>query len=344
MLIALLSVLAALVVPIAAPPPKAPVEQVKVVAVSASSALPPWKGYTFDAANLIDGRVDTSWQPAKKDTMGVGQWVELDLGASYQLSHVEIAQGLQKVDPKLGDLYCRNNRFAAALMLFDDGTFTDVWADPADSVVKAELFYRGDNIAAAETTTTTRYIRIIIKSVQDPVDWKDIAIAELRVFGRPATAPSVDPKKIACDRPGAWPLKAAVSNFCATNIDTRSKRDCANLMYAFAVCRTRGGGSFLPFPAFDAEAFAKGEIVHQMVIDDARHRLEFSRAADGTWSVKRHTRLGADGKTAGPESEELIEPDRNDHNKCWEKLGKKRPVYDDSDHGHEGGEEGGDTE
>jgi len=84
--------------------------------------MPKWKGYPFDGSNLIDGRFDTSWQPAKKDTIGVGEWVELDLGAAYQIDHIEIVQGLQKVDPKLGDLFCRNNRFAEAYLFFDDGT------------------------------------------------------------------------------------------------------------------------------------------------------------------------------------------------------------------------------
>lgn len=101
----------------ATPPP------IKIVGVKVSSALPKWKEYTFDAANLIDGRVDTSWQPAKSDALGVGQWVELDLGEPHQIERIEITQGLQKVDPKLGDLFCRNNRFATALLLFEDGTY-----------------------------------------------------------------------------------------------------------------------------------------------------------------------------------------------------------------------------
>jgi len=339
MYMTLLFALLGLLIPAAAPPPTRP-GALRVVAVSASSALPKWQGYTFDAANLIDGRVDTSWQPAKKNTMGVGQWVELDLGAPHELSSIEIAQGLQKVDPKLGDLFCRNNRFAGAVMLFDDGTFAPVWSSPGDDVVKVELYYRGEAIPGREVKTITRFIRLVVQSVNEPVDWKDIAIAEIRVFGRPAAASPADPATVACDRPGVWPLRVAVSNFCAANLETRSKHDCAALVLAFAECRTFDQG-YQPVPGFAADAIAKGEVVHTLTIRGVRHRLELARAADGSWSVKRHVRLDAAGKTAAPVSEFLVEPDRNEQNKCFEKLGKPRPDSGDED-SHEDGDEGGD--
>lgn len=226
--LSLLLSLSMLAVPVAAPTP------VRVAAVRASSALPAWKGYTFGADNLIDGRVDTSWQPAKSDTLGVGQWIELDLGAAHTLSRIEIEQGLQKVDPKLGDLYCRNNRFAEALMFFDDGTFTPVLVDPDENPVKVEVFFRGEAAPGHEAVTVTRYIRLVIRTVQEPVDWKDLAIAELRVFGTPASAPASDAASVACDGRGAWPLKAAVTNWCATTLDARARRDCPALVRAFA--------------------------------------------------------------------------------------------------------------
>lgn len=325
MYLSLVLALTSLLVP-AAPAP-GPLGPVKVAAVKVSSALPPWKGYTFDAANLIDGRLDTSWQPAKMDTMGVGQWVELDLGAMYELSLVEIAQGLQKFDPKLGDLFCRNNRFATAWMLFDDGTHTPIWAGADENPVKVELFYRGPALPNRDVKTTTRFIRLVVESVLDPVDWKDMAIAEIRVFGR-LSAPAVTPTIIACDRPGAWPLRVAVSNFCAANVDTRSKRDCAALMRAFAECQA--------MPPLDMTEFAKGRLIQDLAINGTRHRIEFTRSADGTWSIKRQTRLDAAGKPAPPVSEWLTEPDPNERNKCWEKLGKKRPEYYDPGHDHEG--------
>jgi len=314
-----------LLAPVAQAAPPVPV---KVVAVSASSALPKWQGYTFDAANLIDGRVDTSWQPAKKDAMGVGQWIELDLGAPHALSSVQIALGLQKVDPKLGDLFCRNNRFAVARLYFDDGSYAPVWAPPSDTTVDVEQFYRGEALPGKEVKVVTRYIRLVIQSVHDPVDWKDIAIAEVRVFGTPAPATPVDATSIAWDRPGAWPLKVAIIDFCAVNVELRSKRDCAALVGAIAEGRAfdRGYKSVAPFAVAD---FTKNAVVQTLSANGAQHRLELVGATDGRWSVKRHTRLDTSGKVAERALENLIEADLERQNKCWEKLGKERP--DDSE-------------
>lgn len=139
--------------------------------------MPKWKGYPFDGSNLIDGRFDTSWQPAKKDTIGVGEWVELDLGAAYQIDHIEIVQGLQKVDPKLGDLFCRNNRFAEAYLLFDDGTHAPYSAFAGDRVSKVELFYCGEALPdnASGKPAEPAYVELIKEDRQHQNDcWEQL--------------------------------------------------------------------------------------------------------------------------------------------------------------------------
>jgi len=312
-----------------APVPAGPL---KVVAVSASSALPKWQGYTFDAANLIDGRVDTSWQPAKKDTMGVGQWVELDLGAPHEITKIEIAQGLQKVDAKLGDLFCRNNRFADARVFFDDGSYAPVWGEPAEKLVVVESFYRGEALPGKEVKVVTRFIRIVVRSVLEPVDWKDIAIAELRVFGRPAAAPPIDATSIAWDRPGAWPFKVAIIDYCAVGAELRRKRDCPGLVNAVSEGRAYADAAFHELPPIAVADRDKGEVLLAFAYDKAKFRIALRRGEDERWSVKALSRLDASGKPAEPAYETLSEPDDQHQNECWEKLAKRRACDESGEH------------
>jgi len=315
----------------AAPPPA---EEVKVVAVTASSTMPKWKGYTFDAENLIDGRVDTSWQPAKRDAIGVGEWVELDLGAPYELDHVDIAQSLQKVDPKLGDLFCRNNRFGWAYLLFDDGTYSWHRADPPDRDTSVGLFYRGEDLPGKEVRVVTRFIRLVVTSVLEPVDWKDLAIAEIRVFGRPAAAPPIDPVSIAWDQPGSYPFKAAVSEFCAVKLALRKQRQCGLLIGTVArgFAFHQGYTTLPPIAVADRD---QGKVGVNFMADRMRVSLEFTRDAHQKWSVSSATFRDASGKPAPPAYTELFEEDRQHTNDCWEKLGKKRPNYPPEDYEHE---------
>lgn len=306
--------------PMAQAAPPSP-QQVKVVGATASSTLPKWKDYTFDAANLIDGRVDTSWQPAKMDTLGVGQWIELDLGEPHELSSVEIAQGLQKIDAKLGDLFCRNNRFADARLLFDDGTYAPYWADANVKVATVDLFVRGENLPANQVTkVVTRYIRLVVRSVLEVVDWKDLAIAEIRVFGRPSPATQADAKLLRWDRPGTWPLKTALLDYCAVNAETRKRRDCASLTIAVS----EGHASFVPLAPVAVADVDKGEVELSFTSNRAMLRIGLKRGADGRWAVKAFTRLDEVGRPAKPTYENFAEPDDQHQNECWEKLGKER--------------------
>lgn len=282
----------------------------KVVTATASSALPKWKEYTFGAHNVIDGRNDTSWQPGKKNTLGVGQWLELDLGAPHEISRIQIVQGLQKVDPTLGDLFCRNNRFAAATIFFDDGSYAPVWNEPQLTELDVTLFYRGEDLPGKEVKVVTRYLRLVITSVHTPVDWKDIAIAELKVFGRPAPAATGSVK---CGEAGFSPLRNAIIESCAVDVAGRKANDCAGLMRALTSCE-----------AVEVTADnTKGNAEVAVSVRNVRHTVTLVREA--AWKVKRHTRLEA-GKPAPPGYEVLVEDDPNEQNPCWDKLGKERPA------------------
>lgn len=307
-----------------APPPP---EQVKVVAVTTSSTMPKWKDYTFDASNLIDGRVDTSWQPSKADTIGVGEWVELDLGAAYEIDHIEIVQGLQKVDPKLGDLFCRNNRFAEAYLLFDDGTHAPYSAFAGDRVSKVELFYRGEALPDKDVRVITRYIRLVVVRVHEPVDWADLAIADMRVFGRRAKALPVDPAAIAWDQPGSYPFKSAITEFCAVKLALRKQRHCDLLVGLAADGRSFHDAAFHALPPIRVADRDQGKASVSFTDNRIRVRAEFVRDTSKKWSVSHVSLLDASGKPAEPAYVELIKEDRQHQNECWEQLGKKRPEY-----------------
>lgn len=307
----------------ASPPP----EQVKVVAVTTSSTMPKWRDYSFEASNLIDGRVDTSWQPAKKDTFGVGEWVELDLGAAYQIDHIEIVQGLQKVDPKHGDLFCRNNRFAEAYLLFDDGTHAPYSAFAGERVSKVELFYRGEALPDKEVRVITRYIRLVVISVHEPVDWADLAIADMRVFGRRADALPVDPAAIAWDQPGSYPFKAAITEFCAVKLALRKQRHCDLLVGLAADGRSFHDAAFRALPPIRVADRDQGKASVSFIDNRIRVRADFVRDANQRWSVTHLSLLDASGKAADPAHVQLIKEDRQHQNECWEQLGKKRPEY-----------------
>ena len=89
------------------------VSPVPVAHVVVSSTHAPWKTYTFGGDQLIDGHLDTSWQPIDKRFGGLGQWFELQLDREAALSKITIANGLQRKDA-LGDLFVLNNRVRTA--------------------------------------------------------------------------------------------------------------------------------------------------------------------------------------------------------------------------------------
>jgi|GEM_PF-6858830 len=141
--------------------------------VTASSTLPAWKGYRFDASQLSDGKLDTSWQRLSKMHGGVGQWTELTLPGAAMASSIEIANALQKTD-KLGDLFVLNNRVRKARLVFSDGSEValDLRKD-ARGLVKKTFLPR-----------VTTSVRLVVDGIHRGDKWNDLAISEQRLSGR----------------------------------------------------------------------------------------------------------------------------------------------------------------
>jgi hypothetical protein len=311
----------------ATPVPSARAALVKAVGARASSALGPYKGYTFGPDNLIDGRVDTSWQPVGKTTLGVGQWVELDLGAPHEVSALELVLGLQVTDPKLGDLFCRNTRPAAVRMVFDDGATGLLWSPSgSEKSVSApphgELTRRGVKVDSVRT----RRIRLVIDLVEQPVDWKDVALAEVRVYGSPVAESEVPPPGGACGTSGYVPFLNAVIEHCAVlSTKDRARSGCKGLVHAFSTCTASGPFKVgqvpdkVPMPPIDEGAAASGRVT----VPAGSQRVGFALGPSG-WRVDK-----LDPEPSGrklPEALVRMDEDRSNH--CWEALGKARPNED----------------
>ena len=307
-----------------------------VKAVRASSALKPYKGHTFGAGNLVDGRVETSWQPVGGTTLGVGQWVELDLGGSFEVTGVELDLGLQARDPKLGDLFCRNTRPAYVVLAFDDGAWSLVASPRADAktIGRSEIgFLRGMMRVAA---VKTRRVRLVIQQVEDPVDWRDVAIAEVRVFGRAIPDMVGGGAEVGgeCGTRGYVPFSTALIEYCA-GLETgeRARLRCSELVLTFLGCRASGafgdgiGGPAkqVAMPAIAVDEGANGSAKVDVTAGVEVVSFESNKAGWRVTSV-------APRPTGGTVVESLAREDLKRENSCWEALGKRRP-YEDWDKG-----------
>jgi tetratricopeptide (TPR) repeat protein len=141
--------------------------------LTTSSALPNWKHYTFQPANLIDDNLWSSWQPKSKPHGGVGQWFQIKFASPQTVTGFEISNGFRLIDD-LGDLYAMNNRIENATIEFSDGTklpihFEDV---PAETVIMLPQPKRCDGF------------KVTVNSVYKGSKWNDLAVSEFHVLGR----------------------------------------------------------------------------------------------------------------------------------------------------------------
>ena len=155
------------------PPPPEKSLSAEVKDVTASTTLPDWKGYTFTPKNLVDGSVQTSWQPkTNKKKGGAGEWVKIELKRECTLERLEIANGLQMFD-KLGNLFHENNRVAEAKLELSDGTTHVIALEANDfGYVQFEL-----------PKKSTRSLKLEVVSIHKGTKWPDLAISELALFG-----------------------------------------------------------------------------------------------------------------------------------------------------------------
>lgn len=126
----------------------------------------------YGAANLIDGRLHTAWRTPGD---GVGQWVEIDLGAARQVSMVGLVPGYAKLDPCDGvDRFTQNRRL-----------LTVRWTVGGQSIIqrldpdRPELQW-----LVLDQAVISRGVRMEILSTTEPGARDFTAISDLAVVGR----------------------------------------------------------------------------------------------------------------------------------------------------------------
>lgn len=163
--------------PPASPPSGSAEARVAIARVTASSTQRPLRQggrtYRFGANNLVDGDLRSSWQE-RSPGIGVGQWVDLELGGAAVVTRIELANGFQwRDDPHFGDLYRLNGRLLRVEVVADGrswGSHAVADRDGWQSIVLPEV--------------PARTLRLVIVDAVAGARWYDTAISELRVFGR----------------------------------------------------------------------------------------------------------------------------------------------------------------
>jgi len=139
-----------------------------------SSALPPWKTFTFAAKNLIDGQLATSWQPSAKQTHGVGEWFTLRFAHPVEIHELRVANGYQFVFNG-SDLFPRNARMRDIELELGTHKFSR-------SLSGSD---RGFAPLVIDPPVLTEFVRVKILAIHAGSEWPDLAVSEVQVFGRP---------------------------------------------------------------------------------------------------------------------------------------------------------------
>ncbi|MFO0751635.1 MAG: hypothetical protein U1F43_39110, partial [Myxococcota bacterium] len=142
-------------------------------ALTTSSALKPWKQYTFTGPNLIDDNLWTSWQPNRTAKGGVGEWIKMTFTEPQTLTGFEFSNGFRRLDD-LGDLYTMNNRIENATVELSDGTKLPIHFDDVP---------REATIMLPESKTVT-WVKLTVDSVFKGTEWNDLAVSEFHALAK----------------------------------------------------------------------------------------------------------------------------------------------------------------
>ncbi|MFH1470029.1 MAG: hypothetical protein ABIO70_36935 [Pseudomonadota bacterium] len=158
-----------LVLPPETPGPVTPPRSVAAT-VAASSTLAPADAY--HPGYLFDGRTDFGWVEGAEG-LGLGEHLELALGATVDLTGLEIWNGYQRSE----DHFKKNARVKALTVTGDDGI--------AHSLPVADRM--GPQVLALPAPLRTRHLRLEIAAATAGTRYQDLVISELRL--RDASGP-----------------------------------------------------------------------------------------------------------------------------------------------------------
>ncbi len=144
----------------------------RLATVRVSSTLPSDVGLTFGADNLVDGRLETTWQPNAKRTRGAGQWIEFRFSKPQVISRIDLANGFQ------GD-------FRGEDMFLPNGRARDVLVElgPHKLPFTLDVARRGYNAVPISPSVMADRVTIRVVSVEAGTRWPDLAIGDVRIVG-----------------------------------------------------------------------------------------------------------------------------------------------------------------
>jgi hypothetical protein len=166
----MLSLLAAFLLTVVAPPALA--RPVKPSLVTASSSLGEDNGVNYDVENVADNKLSTVWVEGEQGS-GLGSSVSVELGAPAAVRGFKIWNGNWYTP----DFWQRHNRIKDVEVEFSDGT--------------KQSFTLKDEMAAEEVVfakpVTTSSLKLKVKSVYGGSTFPDTCISELQVLdGQPS--------------------------------------------------------------------------------------------------------------------------------------------------------------
>lgn len=138
------------------------------VRATASSQLR--RGYR--AALMFDGDLRTCWADGVPG-LGVGEWVEAELGALRTLRRVVVVPGYDKWHPRSGDLFLKNAQLRRFRLESDAG-----WAETFSAP-------RGVRRVSYELPDVpARRLRLVVLEAWPGTRWEDLSISEVELYGR----------------------------------------------------------------------------------------------------------------------------------------------------------------
>ncbi len=124
--------------------------------------------YTFTPSNLLDRKLETSWQPKP----GGKPYVDIELASRSHIVALELANGFQWKNDEYGDLFDLNGRVTKLRVEADGKTITTLNLSDTRGWQTHEIDFEAQNI------------RLTLVSTRAGSKWKDIALSELRFLGQ----------------------------------------------------------------------------------------------------------------------------------------------------------------
>jgi len=153
------------------PPPSAGADQSRFLADIKTSSPTLASGddcLSYDATNLVDGRLDTSWQEAV-DGNGVGEWLEFQFELPVDIASVDLATGFQSTHDKYGDLFPLNGRVTTLTVRVNGEAAGSLMLGDKPGLQRLPFVYEG-----------VTSVRLQVAGVVAGSKWEDTALSEVR--------------------------------------------------------------------------------------------------------------------------------------------------------------------